>query len=71
MSEHCDACGRIEGPWHRTISRHTTSEGEIRYTRCLCGSVAVRLVPVPEPAAAAVLARTGPDAAVAGLLRGD
>ncbi|MEU0932202.1 MULTISPECIES: hypothetical protein [unclassified Embleya] len=27
------------------LSRHSTSQGEIVYTRCLCGSVGVRLRP--------------------------
>ncbi|WP_406287566.1 hypothetical protein [Embleya sp. NBC_00896] len=27
------------------LSRHLTSQGEVVYTRCLCGSVGVRLRP--------------------------
>lgn len=45
MSSRCDACGRIEDPRMTVLSRHLTSQGEVVYTRCLCGSVGVRLRP--------------------------
>ncbi|GCD99491.1 hypothetical protein EHYA_07213 [Embleya hyalina] len=48
MSSRCDACGRIEDPRMTVLSRHSTSQGEVVYTRCLCGSVGVRLRPDPD-----------------------
>lgn len=64
----CDACGRTEGPWENVISRHRTSEGEIVYTRCTCGSVAVRLISPVRAADAEVLARGPAEPAIAPLL---
>ncbi|MFJ8739947.1 hypothetical protein OG948_10305 [Embleya sp. NBC_00888] len=45
------------------LSRHSTSQGEIVYTRCLCGSVGVRLRPgtTQRPPHEVVLAQ-GPSA---------
>jgi len=48
MSSRCPACGRIEDPYMAVLSRHRTSQGEVLYTRCLCGSVGVRLNSLPE-----------------------
>jgi hypothetical protein len=61
MADCCDVCGRIEGRWERVLSRHRTSEGEVVYTRCSCGSVAVRLLAPPWPTDGTVLTR-GPAA---------
>jgi hypothetical protein len=43
MSTRCGACGRVENAHLTVLSRHRTSQGEVVYTRCLCGSVGVRL----------------------------
>lgn len=68
MVASCDACGRTEGPWEHVISRHRTSEGEVVYTRCTCGSVAVRLAAPTHTEDTEVLARGPAEPALAPLL---
>lgn len=65
MSSRCPACGRIEDPRTAVLSRHRTSQGEVLYTRCLCGSVGIRLDSGPEhdERPPGVLLAQGPSAA--------
>lgn len=39
----CPHCGRDESIEREVLSRHTTSEGIVSWTRCACGAVQLRL----------------------------
>ncbi|MEV3938084.1 hypothetical protein AB0K52_19145 [Glycomyces sp. NPDC049804] len=39
----CWACGWTDDGNEAVVSRHRTSEGEIVWTRCVCGAVRARL----------------------------
>jgi hypothetical protein len=70
MVSTCRVCGRTDGRWERELSRHRTSQGEVVYTRCTCGSIAVRLL-LPRPLAdACVLVQSRAPEPVMDLLAG-
>ena len=68
MTESCGVCGRTESGREPVLSRHHTSQGEIVYTRCLCGSVAVRLVAAPRAGDGELVARGPASPEIAPLL---
>lgn len=44
MSIECQYCRRPEPGTCQVVSRHTTSEGVVVYTRCACGTLSRHLV---------------------------
>ena len=46
MQDHCQRCGRLRMQSARVLSRHTTSEGVIVYTQCVCGLLDAWLYPL-------------------------
>jgi hypothetical protein len=58
----CAHCG-WPGEESRVLSTHHTSEGWVRYRRCVCGSVSIQLVTLDEPAGIRTAAVREPAAA--------
>ena len=58
----CAHCGRT-GAEATVLSTHPTSEGSVRYRRCVCGSVSIELVTRPTEATVLVEAMLEPTSA--------
>nr|WP_083466531.1 hypothetical protein [Kibdelosporangium sp. MJ126-NF4]CEL16429.1 hypothetical protein [Kibdelosporangium sp. MJ126-NF4]CTQ90381.1 hypothetical protein [Kibdelosporangium sp. MJ126-NF4] len=60
MNTRCPYCAWPDGEPFAVLSRHVTPDGQTMWTRCVCGSLQVRLI---TDASAHVLSRSRPAAA--------
>lgn len=62
--KHCPFCGWPENDPYVEASRHHTAEGQTVWTRCVCGSLQMRIV---GAAGSRIVARSRPDHEVGAL----
>jgi hypothetical protein len=59
MPERCGQCGRLRTHAVQILSRHTTSDGVVVYSECICGRLEARLYPVGNEATVVAQGGTG------------